>query len=86
MRSVRFSKAIILTRHATKRMKERSVDRDLVLDLIESGVVREMGPGRFLIHKTYPGRRDNLVCAAIADEDKLVVKTVMVNWTLRETS
>ena len=32
-----------------------------------------------------PRRRDNLICVAAVDETQLIVKTVMVNWTLRES-
>jgi len=37
----------------------------------------------FLTHD-FPDRHDNLVCAAAVEEDRLVIKTIMVGWLLRE--
>ena len=53
-------------------------------DLIETGETRRMDAERLFIFKRYPDRHDNLMCAAAVEEDRLVIKTVMVGWTLRE--
>jgi hypothetical protein len=82
--SRRFKKGIIVTNHARERMLERDIDESVLLDLIETGELRLADEQHLFIFRSIPARRDNLVCAALVDEDALVVKTVMVNWTLRD--
>jgi hypothetical protein len=78
MYSMRFRRAIVLTRHARQRMAEREIDEARLLDLIDLGETRYKDVGRLWIYKGYMDRDDNLLCVAIAlSADTLVVKTVM---------
>lgn len=84
MFSLRFDREIIITSHAQARMQERELSAEQVLDVIESGMVRHKDGRRMWIFKTMESRCDNLICAAVVMDDRLVVKTVMVNWELME--
>jgi len=77
MFSTRFQRQIQITRHARLRMREREMDDALVLDIIETGTARYKDAARLWLYKQVPGRDDNLLCAAVVLEDRLVVKTVM---------
>lgn len=48
-----------------------------LLELIETGEVRHKDERRLWIAKCIPSRTDNLLCAAVAVEDALIVKSVM---------
>jgi hypothetical protein len=83
MRSERFQRTILVTRHARQRMTERSIDDARLLDLIDSGETRYKDAARLWIYKEYADRDDNLLCvAAILIEDALVIKTVMHHFDL----
>lgn len=84
MYSRRFGKVVVVTNHARARMVERNVDDMTLLDVIETGRAQRVDEQRLFLYKRIGGRRDNLVCAAAVEEMRLVVKTVMVNWRLRE--
>jgi Domain of unknown function (DUF4258) len=86
MWSVRFGKYIAITDHARIRMVERGLDDAVLLDLVETGSLKHVGGQHLFIFKPLPGRHDNLVCAAAVNESALVIKTVMINWTLRGES
>ena len=86
MRSSRFGKDIIVTNHARARMAERSVNEAQLLDIIETGELRRIDRQHLFVFKRLQDRRDNLVCVAAAEERRLIVKTVMVNWLLEESS
>ncbi|MGM0692285.1 MAG: DUF4258 domain-containing protein [Pseudomonadota bacterium] len=73
----RFELDVQITRHARERMAERRIDESELLALLENGVTRYKDEVRLWIAKEYPGRKDNLVCAAVILDDKLVIKTVM---------
>lgn len=75
-----------MTDHARERMVERNVDEALLLELVESGHIVPMDAGHLFIYRHFADRRDNLVCAAAVEDGSLVIKTVMVNWTLRRQS
>lgn len=75
-----------MTDHARERMVERKVDDALLFELVESGDIMPMDTGHMFIYRHFAGRRDNLVCAAAVEEGSLVIKTVMINWTLRRQS
>lgn len=81
MYSERFSLEIRLTHHAAKRMRERDVSENILLDLIESGELRNKDATHFWIFKTYPERNDNLLCIAGVFESVLVIKTIMHHFT-----
>jgi len=73
----RFNSEIYVSRHANERMVERAISESLLLDLLETGDIRQKDPTRLWIAKYIAGRTDNLICAAVVLEYKLVVKTVM---------
>jgi len=77
MFSQRFGLPVHVTRHAAERMAERYINQDQLLNLLEHGTIRSKDEFRMWIAKAFPGRDDNLVCAAVIIEDRLVVKTVM---------
>ncbi len=58
-------------------MTQRGIPETLLVDLLESGQSRYKDGTRLWIAKTVEGRDDNLICAAVALEDYLIVKTVM---------
>ena len=83
MRSERFQREILVTRHARQRMAERRIDDARLLDLIDHGETRYKDAARLWIHKGYGDRDDNLSCvAAILLEDAIVIKTVMHRFQL----
>lgn len=67
-------------------MVERGIGDAALVDLVETGELRYETDHHLFIFRQLPGRHDNLVCAAAVDEAALVIKTVMVNWTLRGES
>ena len=83
MYSARFGKDVIVTDHAKDRMAERNIDEARLSDLIETGDIHRADVAHVFIHKHFPDRHDNLMCAAAVEEDHLVIKTVMIDWTLR---
>lgn len=58
------------------------MEASLLLDLIETGTVKHKDDVRLWVFKRYAGRSDNLLCAAVALEGNLIVKTVMHHFTL----
>ena len=82
--SQRFQKSIRLTHHVSARMEKRDISLELLLDLIETGDIRHKSESNLWIYKQYPERRDNMVCTAIVVGQAVIVKTVMVDWTLEE--
>lgn len=83
MYSERFGKDIIVTNHARQRMAEREISEAVLLDIIETGEVLRVDHQHVFLFKPIPARHDNLACVAAVEEAQLVVKTVMVDWTLR---
>ncbi|TLF47422.1 DUF4258 domain-containing protein [Halomonas urmiana] len=77
MHCQRFDLRVHITRHARERMAERNILESELHDLLETGATCYKDDARLWIAKEMPGRKDNLVCAAVILEDKLVVKTVM---------
>ncbi len=65
-------------------MSERGINDAMLEVLLETGNLKRMGGEYLFIFKHFPDRHDNLVCAAAVEEDYLVIKTVMVGWSLRE--
>ena len=82
MISARFKLEVRLTHHAQERMKEREISESLILDLIDTGEVRNKDETHLWIFKSYQDRNDNLLCIAIVLEKVLVVKTVMNHFEL----
>ena len=73
----RFNLEIYISRHASTRMLERNITESVLLELLETGDIRKKDPSHLWIAKQMKGREDNLICAAVVLEHKLVVKTVM---------
>ncbi|MDD5295313.1 MAG: DUF4258 domain-containing protein [Rhodocyclaceae bacterium] len=84
--SKRFGKNVWLTRHARSAMARRGVDETTLWAVIEGGQIRRKNEADLWIFMHLPGRSDNLVCAAVQESSALVVKTVMINWELEETT
>ena len=81
MYSKRFDRPITVTDHGRRRMAERAVSDILLIDLVETGDVRNKDEARLWIAKHYADRSDNLLCVAVVLESAVVVKTVMHNFT-----
>ncbi len=76
MRSVRFNRPIVVTRHAAQRMAERSVPDDLLVRLIDEGDTRYSDETHLWAWLNVAGRDDNLLCLALFLENAVIVKTV----------
>lgn len=59
------------------RMDERGINDTLLLDVIDSGETRYRDATHLWVFKNFSERLDNLLCAVLVLEDRLVVKTVM---------
>ena len=81
MYSSRFKMELHLTNHAKQRMVQRDIHQLVLLDLIELGDIRYKDQSKGWIAKDFHSRTDNLICVAIAIEDKLVIKTVMHHFS-----
>ena len=77
MYSTRFQRAIVITRHAQMRMDESGINETLLLNVIDSGETRYRDATHLWVYKEFSERLDNLLCAVLVLEDRLVVKTVM---------
>ena len=80
MHSARFDLPVVLTEHARLRMKERRISASLVLEIIDSGTIKEAGNSHYWLYKHLPDRADNLLCVAVVIDNVLVVKTIMHHW------
>jgi hypothetical protein len=85
MYSQRFGREIVLTEHARKRMAERDISPDTLMELVETGEVRHKDEARLWIAKSFPARQDNMLCVAAVAEKTLIVKTVMHHFAWEET-
>jgi hypothetical protein len=73
----RFRREVQVTRHARERLAQRSITENELLELLETGEIKEKDVSRLWVARHFEERQDNLVCAAVVLEDKLIVKTVM---------
>ena len=80
MHSARFGLPVVLTEHARLRMAERDMDSARVLDIIDTGTLKDAGKGHYWIYKHVDSRTDNLLCVAAVIENVVVVKTIMHHW------
>ncbi len=80
MFSTRFSREVIVTRHARQRMAERAVSDALLLRVIDEGNTRYRDATHLWVWLDVSGRDDNLLCAVVVLEDALIVKTVLHHW------
>ena len=82
--SFRFKGAIPINAHARKRMIERSIDDELLLDLIETGDLKFQDDKHAWIANFYEDRNDNLICAAVVVDQTVIVKTVMFHFSFED--
>lgn len=82
MHSKRFSRPVIVTRHAAQRMADRGVSDVLLLQIIDDDGIRYRDDAHLWAWLDVPGRDDNLVCAVLVLEDAVIAKTVMHRWEL----
>ena len=73
---------LVLTDHAEERMKNRNIANELVVEILQSGIVKPKDkPNHFWVYKTIRGRKDNLICLSVLIEDPfLIVITTLINW------
>jgi hypothetical protein len=72
---------LIITNHALQRMKERDITKELVLDVLKSGSIKQKDTDKYWIYKKVHGRTDNLICLAIKiEKSDLIVITTLINW------
>ena len=82
MFSIRFQRAVIVSGHARIRMAERDISDAMLLEVIDSGEERYKDEIHLWAFKEFPERHDNLLCAVLVLEDRVVVKTVMHHFTV----
>ena len=80
MQSARFGLPIVLTEHAKLRMAERDIDADLVVEIIDTGTLKNAGGSHYWLYKHLTERTDNLLCVAAVVDNVVVVKTIMHHW------
>ncbi len=80
MHSVRFNLPVVLTEHAKLRMAERQIDTLLMLEIIDTGILKDAGNAHYWLYKHMNDRADNLLCVAAVIENAVVIKTVMHHW------
>lgn len=83
MHSVRFGLPVVLTEHARLRMVERNMNAALVLEIIDTGTLKEAGGSHYWLYKHLTDRTDNLLCVAAVIDNAVVVKTIMHHWESR---
>jgi len=65
-------------------MAKRHIILEEIKELIEKGEYQiKEGPHGWIFHH-FPKRSDNLVCAAIVNEESIIIKTVMIDWRERK--
>ena len=80
MHSTRFDLPVVLTEHARLRMAEREIDADMVLEIIDTGTLKDAGGSHYWLYKHLPDRADNLLRVAAVVDNVVVVKTIMHHW------
>ena len=80
MHSTRFNLQVVLTEHAYQRMTERNISLEQVLEIIDSGTLKEAGGLHYWLYKHLADRTDNLLCVAAVIDNVVVVKTIMHHW------
>ncbi|CBL44704.1 Hypothetical protein HDN1F_11210 [gamma proteobacterium HdN1] len=83
MYSQRFSRPVVLTRHAQLRMAERNISEAEVLAVIDTGDTRYKDDTHLWAFKSFSERNDNLLCAVLVLETMVVVKTIMHHFELK---
>ena len=80
MHSARFNLPVVLTEHAKLRMVERNINAALVLEIIDTGTLKDAGKAHYWLYKHLDDREDNLLCVAAVIDNAVVVKTIMYHW------
>lgn len=83
MHSTRFGLPVVLTEHARLRMAERNISDALVLEIIDTGTLKNAGGAHYWLYKHLVERTDNLLCVAAVVDNVVVVKTIMHHWESR---
>ena len=82
MFSNRFQRPIVISSHAKIRMVEREISEAMLLEVIDSGDTRYKDTTHLWAFKEFPERHDNLLCAVLVLEDRVIVKTVMHHFSV----
>jgi hypothetical protein len=82
--SQRFRKNVWITHHARISMQKRQIDDATLARVIEEGDIKRRSAVELWLFKHIDGRSDNLICAAVIEQEAVVVKTVMINWELED--
>lgn len=82
--SARFNLDVVVTHHAHQSMRKRDVSMELLALVLEQGEIKRKTSVDCWVFQRVQGRADNLVCAAVALESALIIKTVMINWELED--
>jgi hypothetical protein len=82
--SHRFGKNVWITHHARISMEKRQVDDAMLKRVIEEGEIKYRSDIDLWVFKHIDGRSDNLICAAVVEQEAVVIKTVMINWELED--
>lgn len=69
-----------LAEHARVRMADRNISAELVLEIIDTGIIKSAGSSHYWLYKHVPDRMDNLLCVAAVIDNVVVVKTIMHHW------
>ncbi len=80
MHSARFDLPVILTEHAKQRMSDRNISIEMIMEIIDTGILKEAGNCHYWLYKNLPQRADNLLCVAAVVDNVVVVKTIMHHW------
>jgi len=78
--SPRFAKNVWLTNHAIESMAKREITLPEVKQLIEKGEIQYKDNKHGWVYFAFTHRNDNLICAAIINEQAIIIKTIMINW------
>jgi len=82
MFSNRFQRLVVISSHAKIRMTESDISEAMLLEVIDSGDTRYKDAIHLWAFKEFPERHDNLLCAVLILEDRVVVKTVMHHFSV----
>lgn len=82
MFSNRFQRLVVISSHAKIRMSERDISEAMLLEVIDYGDTRYKDATHLWAFKEFPERHDNLLCAVLVLEDRVIVKTVMHHFSV----
>lgn len=82
--SQRFGKDVWITTHARESMQKREIDDATLEQVVQEGDIRRQNGSHMWVYKHIEKRTDNLICAAVVEQEAIIIKTVMINWELEE--